>query len=92
MKRRKQIEIHSGKGAVADVLSHEVTDKSKEHACIAQNLYTTFGLGHSPQPFGGSFWDTEGYRHNVALVHNGQLCGVDKLRRKFPQYVSLSFR
>jgi len=79
-----QLEIRSGKGAVADVLSHQVTDEAKSNACIAQNLYTTFGTSHSPQPFGGSFWDHEGYRHHVALVHNGQLCGVDRLRRKFP--------
>jgi amidophosphoribosyltransferase len=79
-----QLEIHSGKGAVADVLSSKVTDEAKSVACIAQNLYTTFGIGHSPQPFGGSFWDNEGFRHHVAVVHNGQLCGVEKLRRKFP--------
>lgn len=79
-----QLEIHSGKGAVADVLSHKVTDGAVSNACIAQNLYTTFGLGHSPQPFGGSFWDEDGSKHHVALVHNGQLCGVDRLRRKFP--------
>lgn len=83
-----QLEIHSGKGAVADVLPHSLTEHIETDICIAQNLYTTFGTGHSLQPFGGRFWDTDGTRHQVAVVHNGQLCGIDQLRRKFPSMYS----
>jgi amidophosphoribosyltransferase len=83
-----QIEIHSGKGAVADVLPLTLTDQLASDICIAQNLYTTFGNGHSPQPFGGRFWSPEGICHQVAVVHNGQLCGIDRLRRRFPTMYS----
>ena len=83
-----QLEIHSGKGAVADVLPLELTEPIETNICIAQNLYTTFGTGHSPQPFGGRFWDTDGTMHQVAVVHNGQLCGVDQLRRKYASIYS----
>jgi len=83
-----QLHIHSGKGAVADVLSNEVTADLETTSCIAQNLYTTFGNSHSTQPFGGRFWDPDGNRHQAAVVHNGQLCGIDHLRRAYPSMYS----
>lgn len=83
-----QLQIHAGKGAVADVLSNSVTAEMETTACIAQNLYTTFGNSHSTQPFGGRFWDPKGRRHQAAVVHNGQLCGIDRLRRAYPSMYS----
>ncbi len=78
------IEVRSGMGAVADVLPDSVTKPLPARAVIGQNLYTTFGHTHSTQPFGGRFWDKEGRRFDVALVHNGQICGIEKLRRRYP--------
>jgi amidophosphoribosyltransferase len=83
-----QLQIHSGKGAVADVLSNSVTAEIETTSCIAQNLYTTYGNSHSTQPFGGRFWDADGNRHQAAVVHNGQLCGIDRLRRAYPSMYS----
>lgn len=79
-----QIFVESGQGAVADVLPNPVTEKITSNVCIGQNLYTTVGDRHSPQPFGGRFWDQNGQIHQIALAHNGQLCGLEKLRRKYP--------
>lgn len=82
------LEILSKKGAVADVLPNVVTDDINSDICIGQNLYTTFGNSHSNQPFGGRFWDADGHRFQAAIVHNGQLCGIDRLRRKYPTMYS----
>jgi amidophosphoribosyltransferase len=82
------MEIHSGKGAVADVLPNSLTEGIDSNISIAQNLYTTFGSGHSMQPFGGRFYDPNGSCHQVAVVHNGQLCGIDRLRRSYPTMYS----
>ncbi|MBF0198182.1 MAG: amidophosphoribosyltransferase [Planctomycetes bacterium] len=83
-----QLSVHSGKGAVADVLPNELTQAIDSRACLGQNLYTTYGSSHSPQPFGGRFWDADGKIHQVAVVHNGQLCGLDRLRKKYPNMYS----
>lgn len=78
------IEVLADKGAVADVFPNDVTEKIDAKFAIGQNLYTTYGTKHSLQPFGGRFWDENGKVHHIAIVHNGQLCGVDHLRRKYP--------
>ena len=79
----ENLTVKSGKGAVADVLPTEQTDEIESNMCIGQNLYTTYGASHTPQPFGGRFWDSTGKEFKCAVVHNGQLCGIERLRRKY---------
>ncbi len=83
-KESGNLDVINGKGAVADVLPNNVTENLNTSICLGQNLYTTFGNAHSPQPFGGRFWDEKGAIHQLAVAHNGQLCGIDKLRSQFP--------
>lgn len=78
------LEAHSASGAVADVLPNEYTSRIESTMAIGQNLYTTYGSKHSQQPFSGRFWDAKGNDHHLALSHNGQLCGIDRLRKKYP--------
>lgn len=79
-----EIDVIHGKGAVADVLPSDLTETIDATVSLGQNLYTTYGMKHSPQPFAGRFWDTDGGVHHIALAHNGQVCGIEKLRRVYP--------
>jgi amidophosphoribosyltransferase len=81
--KQEALTVTSGKGAVADVLPVEKTEQFDAKMCIGQNLYTTFGTSHTVQPFGGRFWDSDGNEFKCAVVHNGQLCGIERLRRKY---------